>query len=142
MANIEALKKIACLDEFGGCAGHEKTAQASHNTTATPAPSTAPAAGAGLWDSVMSKIDEAKKWYDDPANSSWKPIVAGGLGALGGGLLSKLVGGEFGKGALVGGLGGLGYSAVDWNALKNSLGKKVDKNQNGAVAPGGGGQGK
>ena len=124
----------------GGGSRYAKTAQAA--PAPTPAPAPAQAANTGLWDSVLEKIKEARKWYDDPANSAWRPIVAGGLGALGGGLLSKLVGGKFGTGALVGGLGGLGYSAVDWNALKDSLGKKDEKKQDGAEASGGAAQGK
>lgn len=122
------------MASVGGGFRRAKTAQAAPAPATTPAPTPAPAAGTGLWDSVLEKIKEARKWYDDPKNSAWRPIVAGGLGALGGGLISKLIGGKFGTGALVGGLGGLGYSAVDWNALKDSLGKKDDNNQTGAAA--------
>lgn len=127
----------------GGGSRYAKTAQAAPAPEPAPSPAPATAANTGLWDSVLEKIKAAREWYDNPANSAWRPIVAGGLGFLGGGLISKLLGGKFGTGAMVGGLGGLGYGAVDWNALKDSLGKKKDeKKQDGAEAPGGSSQDK
>ena len=113
----------------GGKAQYAKTAQDA--SAATPAPATAKP---GIWDTVMSKIDEAKKWYDN--NQAWRPLVNAGIGAVGLGALNKLTGGKFWRGAMLGGLGGAA-TGVDWKALADSLGKKKEepKKEDKASAP-------
>lgn len=102
----------------GGNAPYAKTAQ---DATAAAQP--------GIWDTVMSKIDEAKKWYNDPNNRAWHPLINAGIGAVGLGALNKLTGGSFGRGALLGGIGGAA-TGVDWKALAESLGKKKEEPKN------------
>lgn len=89
-----------------------------------------------IWDSVMAKVEEARKWYEDPKNRAWHPAVHAGIGALGIGALNKLLGGSFGRGAILGGIGGA-VTGVDWKALADSLGKKKDepKKENNPSAP-------
>lgn len=103
----------------GGKAQYAKTAQDA--SAATPAPA---AANPGIWDTVMAKIDEAKKWYDN--NQAWRPLIHAGIGAVGLGALNKLTGGKFWRGAMLGGLGGAA-TGVDWKALADSLGKKKEE---------------
>lgn len=84
---------------------------------------TAQEGGAGIWASLSSWLDQAKQWLADPKNSAFRPIVGAGVGALGLGGLSTLLGGSFGRGALLGGLGGAAATQFDWNALSEALGK-------------------
>jgi hypothetical protein len=81
----------------------------------------------GIWDSVMERINAAKAWYDKPENAALRPLVNAGIGAVGLGALNKLLGGSFGRGAVLGGIGGAA-TGVDWNALSNALGTKAKEN--------------
>lgn len=77
----------------------------------------------GLWDQVRAAIGDAKKWWDDPANVAYKPLIGAGIGsALGTGLGAALHGKKgLRGGAILGALGG-GLGTVDWEALNKALG--------------------
>lgn len=81
----------------------------------------------GIWDSVMERINAAKEWYDKPENANLRPLVNAGIGAVGLGALNKLLGGSFGRGAVLGGIGGAS-TGVDWKALSNAIGSKAKEN--------------
>ena len=80
--------------------------------------------GKGIWDSVLSKINDVRSWYENPDNASFRPLVNAGIGAIGLGALNKLLGGSFGRGAALGGIGGA-VTGVDWKALSDALGTKA-----------------
>lgn len=81
----------------------------------------------GIWDSVMERINAAKAWYDKPENANLRPLVNAGIGAVGLGALNKLLGGSFGRGAVLGGIGGAA-TGVDWKALSTAIGTKAKEN--------------
>ena len=85
--------------------------------------------GSDIWGALSSWIDQAKAWYNDPKNKAWQPLVGAGIGALGLGGISKLLGGDFWPGAAIGGLGGVAATQFDWNALSDALGSKKPDGQ-------------
>ena len=75
------------------------------------------------WDQIREQIGNyaknAKSWYADQ-DAVTKALLSTGGGAIGGAAISKLFGGEAGRGAALGALAG-GASRIDWSSLLKAL---------------------
>lgn len=69
-----------------------------------------------IWKKVKSYLNQAKDWYGEQDEGT-KSLIGTGVGALGIGALNKLLGGKFSNGAILGGIGGLAASGIDWSKI-------------------------
>lgn len=128
--------KLSMMEKFALSAGgvnsalnEKKTVSANPNSTQeSPAPSQTNAPSQTKKIDQISKSNEnqfgngVEKWWN--GLEPWqKSLIGVGGGALLGGAIQKMLGGEAGAtGAVIGGLGGLAASdVVDWNALRNAF---------------------
>lgn len=86
------------------------------------------------WGNITNWLSEQKKKYYDNADDATKALIGAGGGALGGALLSKIVGGSGMGGAALGALAG-GASSVDWKKISDELGKMQVKKTPSGTAP-------
>lgn len=88
----------------------------------SPAPEPEVAAPTAVPEKRISFGDDISNWWN--GLEEWQRSLIGvGGGALLGGAIQKMLGGEAGgTGAVLGGLGGLAATGVDWNALSRTFG--------------------
>jgi hypothetical protein len=86
------------------------------------------------WGNITNWLSEQKKKYYDNADDATKALIGAGGGALGGALLSKIVGGSGMGGAALGALAG-GAASVDWKKISDELGKMQAKKTPSGTAP-------
>lgn len=95
-------------------------------SSSQPSPAPKPeAAPAVVPERPTSFGDDISKWWN--GLEEWQRSLIGvGGGALLGGAIQKMLGGEAGgTGAVLGGLGGLAATGVDWNALSRAFGNGI-----------------